>query len=153
MSSALSNLLIVVALWLSMVFFCSTGGSDKPPTANTTPQGSNSSLTHEQASPVEVKSRDTATSNETQRLARAAEVRSYMREQEIPATVVASGTELSIQYEAASGDFLPEIFQTFCRQQNTAGLRTAGFETIEIRARDSAGTMQSRTFLLSDCKK
>ena len=102
---------------------------------------------------VKEESGDTPTRNEAQRLARASEVRHYLRDNNIPATVVASGLNLSVQYEAASGDYLQEIFRTFCRQQNITSLRTAGFQTIEIRARDSYGDMQSRTFVISECGK
>lgn len=84
--------------------------------------------------------------SEEQRLAVAADIRRYLREQDIPAYVVASGTRLSISYRAALIDYVPE---TFFQQQGQEGIRrlaSAGFETLVIEANDANGRTQKRGF-------
>lgn len=84
--------------------------------------------------------------SDEQRLAAAAEIRHHLRDQNIPAYVVASGTRLTISYRSALIDYAPE---TFFRQQGQEGmerLANAGFETLVIEAKDSNGRTQSRRF-------
>lgn len=89
-----------------------------------------------------------------ERLQVAADVRNYLRDQDIPATVVASGTTLNVTYNYAIMDNNPD--NAFFKQQGKQGLRkmaNAGFETLKIGAYDSARQMQTRTFSLSEYRK
>ncbi len=95
---------------------------------------------------------DNPLTNPAQRLARAADVRHYLQDNEIPANVVAADRVLKVYYHRASAD-MDAIFETFCRQQNVDGLLLSGFETISINAEDSFGKGQTKSFPLTDCKK
>jgi hypothetical protein len=86
--------------------------------------------------------------NNEQRLAVAAEIRDYLRDQDIPAYVVASGTKLTISYQVGLIEYAPD---TFFRQQGRSGMErmaTAGFETLVIEAKDSGGHNQIKEFSL-----
>src|SRR6266508_2801356 len=100
-----------------------------------------------------VETPDTPLNNPAQRLARAADVRHYLRENDIPANVIAVDRTLKIYYQRTSADYMDAIFETFCRQQNIDGLLVSGFETISINADDSFGKGQTKSFPLVDCKK
>lgn len=89
-----------------------------------------------------------------ERLQVAADVRRYLRDQDIPALVIASGTTLSVTYTYALMDYDPDI--SFMRQQGKQGLKkmaNAGFETLEIEAYDKNNQLQSRKFSLIGYRK
>jgi hypothetical protein len=86
--------------------------------------------------------------NIEQRLAVASEIRHRLREQDIPAYVVASGTNLTITYQVGLIEYAPS---TFLRQQGRSGMErmaNAGFETLVIEAKDSSGRKQTKEFSL-----
>jgi hypothetical protein len=88
------------------------------------------------------------------RLQVAADVRHYLRDQDIPASVVASGTTLNVTYNYALMDYDPDT--TFFKQQGKQGLKkmaNAGFETLEIEANDKSGQTKKRTFSLIEYRK
>lgn len=123
---------------------------------SSTPYSSSTPATSRPESTAEAKASvtpDTPLNNPSQRLARAADVRRYLRENDIPANVIAVDRTLKIYYERASADYMEAIFETFCRQQNVDGLLASGFETISINADDSFGKGQTKSFPLIDCKK
>ncbi|MDQ3668564.1 MAG: hypothetical protein M3410_18730 [Acidobacteriota bacterium] len=98
---------------------------------------------------------DTPERNPAQRLARAAEVRNYLKDQGIPARVVASDLTLKVYYESAHADYMAGIFQTFCQYRDgklADGLVISGFETVQIEAHDSYGKSHQKTFPLANCK-
>lgn len=89
-----------------------------------------------------------------ERLQIAADVRHYLRDQDIPASVVASGTKLNVTYNYALMDYDPD--KTFFKQQGKQGLKkmaNAGFETLEIEAFDKSGQLKKRTFSLIEYRK
>jgi hypothetical protein len=78
------------------------------------------------------------------RLAVAAELRRYLREQNIAASVVVNGTKLMVSYKSAAIEEAPD---TFIRQQGNAGMgriANAGFETLIISGQDSSGETQTK---------
>lgn len=84
-----------------------------------------------------------------ERLQVAADVRHYLRDQDIPALVVASGSTLNVTYTYARMEYEPD--ETFMRQQGKQGLKqmaNAGFETLVIEARDSSGYFKQKEFSL-----
>jgi hypothetical protein len=81
-----------------------------------------------------------------ERLAVAAQIRHYLRDQDIPALVVASGTKLTISYRVALIEYAPD---TFFRQQGEEGMKriaNAGFKTLVIEANDTSGRTQRKEF-------
>lgn len=89
-----------------------------------------------------------------ERLQVAADVRHYLRDQDIPATVIASGTTLNVTYNYALMDYDPD--KMFMKQQGKQGLKkmaNAGFETLEIEANDKSGQSKKRTFSLIEYRK
>lgn len=81
-----------------------------------------------------------------ERLAVAAQIRHHLRDQDIPALVVASGTKLTIHYKVALIEYAPD---TFFRQQGEAGMKriaNAGFKTLVIEANDTSGKSQRKEF-------
>ena len=89
-----------------------------------------------------------------ERLQVAADVRHYLRDQDIPASVVASGTTLNVTYNYALMDYDPD--KMFMKQQGKQGLKkmaNAGFETLVIEANDKSGQSKKRTFSLIEYRK
>jgi hypothetical protein len=87
--------------------------------------------------------------SDKERLAVAAEIRHYLRDQDIPAYVVASGSELRVYYRVAQIEYAPD---TFFKQQGKAGMEriaNAGFETVVIEAQDPNGGTQKKEFSVS----
>ena len=84
------------------------------------------------------------------RLSVAADIRHYLKDQDIPAQVVASGTKLTVNYEVAQIEYAPD---TFFKQQGTAGMAriaNAGFETLVFVARGSNGRSQRKEFSVTN---
>jgi hypothetical protein len=84
-----------------------------------------------------------------ERLAVAAEIRHYLRDQEIPAYVVASGERLIVKYLNAQIEYAPD---TFTKQRGNTGMRAiarAGFTELVIEARDADGKTQERAISLT----
>jgi predicted nucleic acid-binding Zn ribbon protein len=89
-----------------------------------------------------------------ERLQVAADVRHYLRDQDIPALVVASGSTLNVTYTYARMEYEPD--ETFMRQQGKQGFQrmaNAGFETLVIEARDSSGYFKQKEFSLIKYRK
>ena len=90
-----------------------------------------------------------AVGTEDERLAVAAEIRHHLRDESIPAYVIASGTKLTVSYRAARIEYAPD---TFFQQQGDAGierLAAAGLDTLIIEAKDSDGRTQQKEFPLA----
>jgi hypothetical protein len=97
---------------------------------------------------------ETETRNSEQRLARAADVRIFYKDQDMNVKVVADGTTLRVHFANAHANYMEQIRQTFCQQHETriGPLLEAGFETLQLEAYDSFGKVQVMAFPLSDCK-
>lgn len=90
----------------------------------------------------------------SERLQVAADIRNYLKDQDIPALVVAYGTKLYVTYTYALAEYDPH--ENFFKQQGKQGLRkiaNAGFETLEIEAYDKNNQIQKRTFSLLEYRK
>lgn len=92
--------------------------------------------------------------SDSERLQVAADIRNYLKDQDIPALVVAYGTKLNVTYTYALAEYDPH--ENFFKQQGKQGLRkiaNAGFETLEIEAYDKSNQIQKRTFSLLEYRK
>jgi hypothetical protein len=79
----------------------------------------------------------------------AAQIRRYLRDQDIPGYVTANGTDLSIHYQVALIQRAPAAF---IKQQGREGLDrlvSAGFETLTIEANDERGDRIQKTFVIN----
>ena len=88
--------------------------------------------------------------SDEQRLQVAADVRNYLRNQDIPAAVVAYGNELSVTYKYAAAENSPYL--AFVRQQGKEGLQkmaNAGFDSVKIEAYDKGGQLRTTNISLN----
>lgn len=88
--------------------------------------------------------------SDAQRQQVGADIRAYLRDQDIPAFVVPTERTLRVRYRNAQIEYAPD---TFLRQQGAQGLKRihdAGFTTLVIEANDATGSTQQREFSVAD---
>lgn len=120
--------------------------------ASSTPLSSQPSLVA--TTPTTASSTPKPLGSDQERLQVAADVRHYLREQDIPATVVAYGTELIVTYKYAKAEHFPYL--AFMKQQGKDGLRKiadAGFESVRIEAYDQRRQLQKNEISLIEYRK
>ncbi len=108
-----------------------------------------SSTTAKDSQPAAHASATPAGSNELRQQV-AADIRRFLREQEIPAHVVPAGRALRIRYEIAQIEHTPD---TFLRQQGREGIQRihdAGFEEVIIEANNPNGQIAERRLSVTE---